>query len=151
MDDIFIAGHCAPTCYATLSMYPKQLDTIVYSDPGWPIPNYLDDMTKSYIHLECFDTTDVREHAEPPTREHVKTALDWSEGKEKLLVACHAGISRSSATALLIAAREWGLKEAFRILLPGWHRPNRLILKYGSELLDMPVYDEYMKWVSKHL
>jgi len=151
MDDIFIAGHCAPTCYATLSMYPKQLDAIVYSDPGWPLPGYLDEMAKSYIHLECFDTTDVREQAEPPTREIVKTALEWADGKDKLLVVCHAGISRSSATALLIAAKEWGIKEAFRILLPGWHRPNRLILKYGSELLGLPVYDEYLKWVSKHL
>ncbi len=156
MVNIQIAGHQNPSCYAALSMKPKELDTIVITNPNWLVPECVKELAKDYLHLEFNDVSTVvlethphnRENY-PPKLEHVKKALEWSKDKDNILVCCHAGISRSSATALLIAVREWGLKEAFHILTPGWHHPNRLILKIGSEILAQPIYESYMKWRKK--
>jgi len=145
---IAIGGHCAPTCHAALSMQPGQLDTIIITDPNWPLPHFVPDMAKDYLHMQFVDTCDVM-HPHCPKTEHVQQMLEWAEGRERLLICCHAGVSRSSATALLIATKEGGLNEAFRVLTPGWHHPNRLILKIGDILLNKPVYEAYKAWRKK--
>jgi hypothetical protein len=83
----------------------------------------------------------------PPTARNIKEALAWSEGKTELIVACHAGISRSSATAYVIASRVLGPKDALGILEQGHHWPNRLIVYLGSKLLkDDKIWDEFVNW-----
>lgn len=72
------------------------------------------------------------EHPEP---HHVQKALDFAKGKDNLIVACQAGISRSSAIAFVIQAAEVGLLEAFKILNPLVHQPNSLVIKHGAKLL----------------
>lgn len=45
------------------------------------------------------DVTDERWGGTPPTFAQVKEMIAWAHGRENLLVHCHAGISRSTATA----------------------------------------------------
>ena len=73
-----------------------------------------------------------------PTKEHVQQALDFSEGKDDIIVSCNAGISRSAATAFLIACKKYGMDKAFEILNPKLHCPNALIIRHGSEILNIP-------------
>lgn len=63
------------------------------------------------------DVVDERWGMNPPTYEHVKDMIDWGHGKQNLLVHCHAGISRSTATAWGIAiSNGFHAEEAFHML-----------------------------------
>src|SRR5262252_5539484 len=147
--EICIGGHCSPTCYEALSSRPKGLDAIIITDPHWPVPPYVPDLANDYLHMRFVDTPDPA-NPQCPTVEHVREMLEWAAGRNNLLICCHAGVSRSSATALLIASREVGMEEGFGVLVPGLHHPNRLILKHGSALLGLPVYETYKEWRKKH-
>ena len=148
--EIQIGGHCNPTCQAALSQRPNQLDAIIITDPNWSLPSYVPTLAHAYLHMRFVDTTDAS-NPDCPTIEHVQEMLDWARGREKLLICCHAGVSRSSATALLVASSVVGVDQGIGVLVPGWHHPNRLILRHGDVLLGMPIYEAYLKWVQKHL
>jgi predicted protein tyrosine phosphatase len=84
-----------------------------------------------------------------PTLDKVKECIDWGVDKEDLLVSCAAGISRSSAIAYLIECARSGSPEAsISVLDVRRHRPNQLILCYGSQILGKdivaPIYELYM-------
>jgi predicted protein tyrosine phosphatase len=65
-------------------------------------------------------------------------------------VSCHAGVSRSSALAYVVRCRDWSPGEAIRVLTPGWHRPNELVVRLGAELLrDPAVYATYAAWMGQ--
>jgi predicted protein tyrosine phosphatase len=51
---------------------------------------------------------DTRQELHLPTRDDVQAALDFDRPNEKLLIHCHAGISRSTALALAILAARMG-------------------------------------------
>jgi len=70
-----------------------------------------------------------------PTIEDVRTALDWARGRTSILVHCHAGVSRSSAIAYLIACDMVGPEKAISILNPHIHFPNSLLVSFGAEIL----------------
>ena len=57
---------------------------------------------RNHLVVEFNDTT-VGMNA--PSYDHVKTMIDWGVDKDDLLVHCHAGMSRSTATA-------WGISIA---------------------------------------
>lgn len=77
-----------------------------------------------------------------PCIDHVEAILDFGRklpAKARVLVHCHAGVSRSAAAAfLLICQRKPGEEaqayEILRVLRPQ-ARPNRLIVKFGDKLL----------------
>jgi predicted protein tyrosine phosphatase len=71
----------------------------------------------------------------PPENEDIEKIIRWSEGKNKFLIHCWAGISRSAAIAYLIACSKMPVTNAVKILNPKQHKPNRLILKFGEEIL----------------
>jgi predicted protein tyrosine phosphatase len=73
----------------------------------------------------------------------VKKALEWSKGKDRIVVHCGAGVSRSSSIAYVIACQRLGAKEAVKILDMSIHAPNPLIVSLGAEALnDKSVEDE---------
>lgn len=144
---ILIAGHAVPTAYEALTRHPKELDVVILLDPRTKMPSFIN-LAKSYICFEFYDT--IYADAETsPQRHHIEEILKWSEGKENILVACHMGISRSSAIALLITVTKFGLDGAFDMLDPFKHSPNQLILKIGSEILNQPISEAYLDWVTK--
>jgi predicted protein tyrosine phosphatase len=99
---------------------------------------------KECLPLEFNDTTS-EDRPGSPTIEHVKQALNWAEGKENIVVACAAGISRSSAIAYLIQCMRTDPSELYSIDLldHSFHFPNELILKHGTMLLPDYNLNEY--------
>lgn len=101
---------------------------------------------KDKVIVQFWDIEDEAEWLEGPQEHHVRTVLDWAKDKEVDIVACHAGISRSSALAILIecqkvfAGRPVSVREAIQSLglYHDFHRPNRLILKHGAKILNRP-------------
>ena len=65
--------------------------------------------------------------------------LNFAKDKEKLIVHCNMGVSRSSACAFLIKYAEClNSKEALDILNRYIHNPNHLIIELGSKILNAP-------------
>ncbi len=140
MIDIYIAGHQVSTCHAILTRYPQEIDALIIVDPKKLIPTFVCELAKSWIQFEFYDTSELSVLS--VQKQHIEKTLEWSENKERILIACHLGVSRSSAIALLIATKEWGFEKAVKILIPKLHMPNRLILKLGGEMLNLPIYEE---------
>jgi len=82
-----------------------------------------------------------------PRIEQVRQAVEWSRGKDAILVHCHAGISRSSAIAYVIACDKIGPKEAIKVLDSRLHWPNPLVIALGAEVLGNPeVVNTFIHW-----
>jgi predicted protein tyrosine phosphatase len=95
-------------------------------------------LAKSFLLLGFHDISKEMEGILGPTKEHVMTALEFAEGKDDLIICCHAGVSRSSGTAYVIATQRTNPKEALNVLEVGKHYPNLLVVKHGSIILDKP-------------
>lgn len=91
-----------------------------------------------HLSQVCFDTHD-RAHFYVPQPRHIERISRWvTEQPEdaRLVVHCVAGISRSTAVALAIAARTLGPEGAAAWLRENRSEatPNRLITRYFDEL-----------------
>ena len=86
-----------------------------------------------------------------PTAGHIQEALNWAGDKKDLIVCCHAGVSRSTAIAYLIACK-YNFDDpyqAIKILDRRAHYPNNLMVKMGSELLNNPqIWNAYQEWIN---
>jgi len=116
-------------------------------------PKEVREFSKSYIPLFFHDIEYKRHGYVEPKMEHVEKAIAFAEGKDDLIVACHAGISRSSAIAYLVqCTREEFPRQALRVLKPVKHYPNALIVKLGAELLkNDSILDEYYNWLGERV
>lgn len=97
-----------------------------------------------------FDDVTDQHLPDAPTREQVRRIIEWGAGQDgALLVHCHAGISRSTASAWGIAiARGADPRESLEMLRdahpterggyprPFW--PNRLIVSHLEAILERP-------------
>jgi predicted protein tyrosine phosphatase len=76
--------------------------------------------------------------------------LEWAADKTNLVVACRAGISRSSASAVVIMASRGPILDAVNVLRPEIHSPNLLIVRYGEQILGKPglteAVQEWKRW-----
>ena len=78
-----------------------------------------------------------------PNRKHVKSALNFADELRggSLLIHCHAGISRSSAVALAIIAKELGAEKEKQACIklekvnPN-SAPNALVVRLSDEILE---------------
>jgi predicted protein tyrosine phosphatase len=129
---------------------PKEFDAIIITTES--LPSYVPDLTKSYLHLKFDDVIfDYGTH-QKPEKHHVKEALEWGKGKENIVVACHAGVSRSSAIAYSLVCQEYGPVEALKIFNPFHHSPNKRIVYLASKILkDESVWDHFVEWSTKNL
>ena len=78
-----------------------------------------------------------------PQMSHIKRALEFADKFEdgSLLIHCHAGISRSSATALAVIAKRLGSGKEEAAVNTLEHinpncRPNKSIVEMADELLE---------------
>ena len=129
----------------------KQYDVVYYTHSESPKIDLIEKNALDSLHMpvDDIDHYELKFHISP-TASSVKRFLDFGKGRKKLVVACAAGVSRSSSTAYLIAAQEYGPKTALTFLKPTHHFPNRLNVYIGSVLLKDPkVWEEYLAW-SKH-
>lgn len=129
---------------------PKKYSCVYYTPSAWPGLDFVKENTVESLHLpvDDVDNYDVEARgAVSPKASHIKKFLEFAEGKRNLIVACRAGICRSSATAYLIAAKEVGAINALDVLKPTQHYPNRLIVYIGSKVLNNPdIWDKYVDW-----
>jgi len=116
-------------------------------------PKEIKEFAKDYLPLFFHDIEYKREGFVEPKYEHIEKALAWAEDKDELIVACQAGISRSSAVAYLIqCTREHHPRLALKILKPLKHHPNSLIVNLGADILkNDAIVDEYHNWLSERI
>ena len=106
-------------------------------------------------HQECFfDLEDLTPASRAPTPEAVARILDYASrftGQERVLVHCTAGISRSTAVAILVLVQHGMAPErAFSHVarLRPAMSPNMLILDHGAGLLRLggQLKRAYLDW-----
>jgi predicted protein tyrosine phosphatase len=133
-----------------LARDPGRYDLLLVTNPGVKPPAGVPALVRRMLHLQFDDTAVPRRKKRLPTTEDVCQALEWSEPGADLVVACHAGVSRSAALAYVIRCRDWSPRRAIRILTRTRHRPNALIVRLGAELLDDPqVYQTFATWIGE--
>lgn len=129
---------------------PGEYDAIIISGPRESLED-LFSLCKSHLHLE-FDDVLNPERDWSPQKKHVVESLDWARTKDKLLISCAAGVSRSSSIAYLIKYQETrSSKEALSVLDRSVHFPNQLILRYGVEMFGPELNDSITEFYSESL
>jgi predicted protein tyrosine phosphatase len=131
-----LSDHCAAGVTHVLSIL----------DPEWPDPAaFAEFPPHRRLALRFHDIIEPGPHRLAPARADVELLLDFGRGLAEsagrhLLVHCHAGVSRSTASAALILAQahpDRPASEAFdhvaRMRPRAW--PNLRILEFGDELL----------------
>jgi predicted protein tyrosine phosphatase len=155
MKKIAIAGqakHARSPLKDVLETDPKGFDAIVINGPEDKVPDYVPELAREYLHLQFDDVIYDYGHMVKPEHHHVEKALEWAKGRESIVVACAAGISRSSATAYAIVAQEHSLLDAISILNPKLHQPNKRIVYLASLILNKPeLWDGFVDWSKTHL
>jgi predicted protein tyrosine phosphatase len=131
-----LEGHCAGHVTHVLSIL----------DPGWPEPDSLSrfDINRR-LRLRFHDVIESQPGWIAPERWDVELLLAFSRdltmaNEAHLLVHCHAGVSRSTAAAILVMAQtcpdrpaDEVLREVVRLRPRAW--PNLRILEFGDEIL----------------
>lgn len=132
--DIRICSYLAAS--DLLEHEPDQWDVIVVLDSDKVVTDFVKTTSRSLLVL-CFDDiVTPLTNKRLPTEYMLQQGLAFSEGKEKLLISCRAGQSRSTALAYLIDCQERGASEAIKLINPKRHIPNPLIVTSGGTLLD---------------
>ncbi len=120
---------------------PRHL--ISLTDPGTPAPVVPGLEHKQHLKLTFHDIDVPRPDSIAPQKEHIEQiiafATDWDR-QHPLLVHCHAGVSRSTAAAIIVQAltaegRERDVAHLLRARAPHAN-PNRRMIALADELLD---------------
>ncbi|MBP3955758.1 dual specificity protein phosphatase family protein [Gemmata sp. G18] len=147
--EIRIAGYTAASLLLEREL--KQWHALVLLDSNKQATNFVQEHTPSHLYLRFDDIEEPRADKQTPTRAQIAQAIEFAQGKDKLLVSCRAGRGRSVALAYLICCRERGVTEALKLLDPTRHRPNRLVISLGDTLLDaLYVLDSFDDWHRRH-
>lgn len=100
-------------------------------------------MAGNHLHLAMHDIAEAQEGMTPPGEKHVRALLDFAQDWNRarpLVVNCYAGISRSTASAFIIAAAlapkrdEQELALALRTLSPS-ATPNPRLVSIADGIL----------------
>ena len=133
-----LEGHCETGVSHVLSIL----------DPGWPVPPAFGTFGEhERLELRFNDVIEETPGSEPPQQEHVAALLAFGRDLmaeprtgAHLLVHCHAGISRSSASMTLMLAQALPdrpaaeiIEEVLRIRSKAW--PNLRIVEIGDAML----------------
>jgi predicted protein tyrosine phosphatase len=148
-------------------MDPDFWNVISLREPSRPRPNF-SDFPASHSTI-CYDVmeTDGMEESElihAPSAAHLKEILRFAEqtGKGPLLIHCWAGVSRSTAVALVLIVHgmfreglpeDRMIEEAAETILTirGCAAPNPLILGIGlNELLPLDLAERVTKGLLNH-
>ena len=97
-----------------------------------------------HLRLAVHDISRLDEFGVLPERKHVEQLLEfvdgWHPSSGRLLVHCYAGVSRSTAGALLARIAKGGDVEEsaaeLRRVAP-YAQPNRRVIKMGDEVLGL--------------
>ena len=85
-----------------LEQEPGVWDAIVILDSGMSNTGFVAQRARRHLYLQ-FDDVDSDAHGKRmPTSDDIRSALQFAQGSQNLIVCCRAGQSRSAATAFLI-------------------------------------------------
>jgi predicted protein tyrosine phosphatase len=131
-----------------LAENPGQYDVILISaEPIMAMKERIQINACEVLCLYFQDAVAPQPDVRLPTTEHVSQALSWAEGRANIIVACAAGISRSSAIAYLLWCRLMPPEAAVRNLDQHRHMPNELVVRLGAELLANPlIFSAFTAW-----
>jgi predicted protein tyrosine phosphatase len=133
-----LADHCDTAVSHVLSIL----------DPEWPVPEVFGEFGEhAKLELRFHDVIEEHDEMIAPRQEHVANLLAFGRGlmaepsrDAHLLVHCHAGVSRSTASMALILAQALPavppvriFEEVLRIRSKAW--PNLRILELGDAQL----------------
>jgi len=111
--------------------------------PGESFPVFNDIKNTNHLKLSFNDITCQKKNLIEPALYHVENILNFSKKcskNETLLIHCYAGISRSTAVALILYSyykkdiKADFIAKKFRSLSP-FANPNSLLLKLGDHLI----------------
>lgn len=117
-------------------------------DPDWPVPEAFGEYGEhAKLELRFHDIIEEQPRLFAPRRDHIERLLAFGRDLEQeppeiahLLVHCHAGVSRSTASMALIVAQAMPdtpaasvFAEVLRIRPQAW--PNLRILEMGDAIL----------------
>jgi predicted protein tyrosine phosphatase len=147
---------------AEVNAHPKEYAVIFITNPG-ENPFYRPELHDLVIHakksllLQFRDIELGRYDSEKtewwlgPKPEHVEAVLKFAEDKDNFLCCCHAGVSRSSAMAYILACRNEDPKKALGMLETWRHSPNCLLVEYAAKILNKPEMASLMEeWKADH-
>lgn len=104
-------------------------------------------IAKDFICVKFDDIEIARPGYTTVNESQIKKILKWAENKDDFIVACRAGISRSSAIAYLIVAEKTSPEEAIKILDMAWHQPNPLVVEVGAKVIgNQKIQEVYNQW-----
>jgi predicted protein tyrosine phosphatase len=131
-----LACHCAGGVSHVLSIL----------DPGWPEPNSLSGFgLERRLKLRFHDVIEAQPGWVAPERWDIELLLAFARDLDRsrnthLLVHCHAGVSRSTAAAILVLAQtspelpaDEAVREVVRLRPRAW--PNLRMLELGDAIL----------------
>lgn len=124
------------------ALRPERLISIVAPDQQPPTPRGM--APEAHLRVACDDITEPNPLEIAPDRRHVKQliafAREWNPLRP-ILIHCQAGISRSTAAALVTYAVHFpdsvDLAAAHLRRTASYARPNPLIVALGDELLAL--------------
>jgi predicted protein tyrosine phosphatase len=130
---------------------PNVYDLAFITSPLVPFPvpgsEAILQKARSSLMLQFDDVDGPMEDLVPPGREHIHELIEWAKDKSNLIISCRAGISRSSASAVVVLASRGPIVDALRILQPETHSPNILVIRHGEEILAKPgLADAVLEW-----
>jgi len=139
------------TAQRFLADRPGEFHVLVITDFGYPFPEEIRGLCGDVLHLAFDDACFPSGLHQLADLASVQKGIAWAEGREKLLIACHAGISRSAAFAFLIACTDRPPDQALSILDPWKHRPNDLVVLLGAMALGNPrIWETFLEWCRRH-
>jgi predicted protein tyrosine phosphatase len=147
--EIQIGGYLAASL--RLEREPQHWHALVILDSRQRPTDFVPAVARSHLCLRFDDIEEPRVNLQTPTRDQIAQALEFAQGKDKLLVSCRAGQGRSAALGYVIGCRERGVADALKLLNPTRHRPNRLVVSLGDALLDtVDVLGAFDEWRRQH-
>ncbi|MEY4401853.1 MAG: Dual specificity phosphatase, catalytic domain [Actinomycetota bacterium] len=113
-----------------------QFGSVITAGPS--LREVLDFAHPDHKVVEFDDVTSHHFGYVPPTFDQVEEMVRWGEGRTNLLVHCHAGMSRSTATAWGIAiANGFDAQEAFDLLKGNHPVQTHYVQRGGKQVMEL--------------
>lgn len=134
---------CPLSCVPDAAAEHRPSHMITLLDPGYPVETPEGIAAGRHLKLGIWDISTPQEGMTPPDQSHVEQILAFGrswDARAPLLVHCWAGISRSTATAFMLAcarnpcAPELRIARSLREAAPHAY-PNRQLVRLADEAL----------------
>ncbi len=123
-------------------------NVISIGDPGSPEPRELHAHDRNVLRIECKDVFPEDKEVEEgaiPRKHHVERIMEFGsnlrEGGHAILIHCHAGVSRSTAAALILLYRgmqapdeETAVRELLRLRPQAL--PNKFLIQHADSIMN---------------